>query len=131
MPHARRKYPLIILSTAVAVLSFILLTLGPVCADAPLKKQKSNFSIWSPPLKFFQKYISRADGDRCPMYPSCSHYAKQAFERHGALKGWILTSDRLLRCGHDEIRLAPKVNVKGKPRAYDPIEANTRWWGKP
>lgn len=100
-------------------------------ADSPVATPKSSFSLWSPPIKFFQKYISRADGDRCPMYPSCSHYASQAFKRHGAMKGWILTCDRLLRCGHDEVRLSPKVRVKGKPRTYDPVKANTRWWSKP
>jgi putative component of membrane protein insertase Oxa1/YidC/SpoIIIJ protein YidD len=65
------------------------------------------------------------------MYPSCSHYASKAIQRHGAVKGWIIACDRLLRCGHDEIHLSPKVSVKGKVRSYDPLEANTRWWSKP
>lgn len=74
--------------------------------------------------------MSKADGDRCPMYPSCSQYASQAFKRHGAIKGWILSCDRLLRCGHTEIRRSPKIRVKGKTRVFDPIEANTRWWSE-
>lgn len=85
----------------------------------------------SSPIRFFQKYISKADGDRCPMYPSCSHYAAKAIERHGAVKGWVLACDRLLRCGHDEVRLSPKVRVNGKVRVHDPLKANTRWWSKP
>lgn len=87
-------------------------------------------SSWSFPIKFFQKSMSRADGDRCPMYPSCSQYASKAFKRHGAIKGWILSCDRLLRCGHDEIRRSPKIRVKRKTRIFDPIEANTRWWSE-
>lgn len=113
---------------------FIICSLGAVSsANASEKPEqvRSSFSFWSPPLKFFQKVISRADGDRCPMYPSCSHYAGQAFERHGAAKGWILTCDRLLRCGHDELRISPKVSANGRPLTFDPIEANTRWWRKP
>lgn len=42
--------------------------------------------------------------------------------------GWILTCDRLLRCGHDETRLAPSIRIQGANHAYDPLEANTFWW---
>ncbi len=85
-------------------------------------------SGWIGPILFFQKTISKADGDRCPMYPSCSQYAINAIKSHGFLKGWVLTSDRLLRCGRDETRLAPKVKMNGKAYAYDPLKANTFWW---
>ena len=34
----------------------------------------------------------------CLYIPSCSEYAKQAFARHGALKGAWLSAGRLLRC---------------------------------
>lgn len=34
----------------------------------------------------------------CRFYPTCSAYALQALERHGALRGGILTLHRLLRC---------------------------------
>ena len=44
---------------------------GPAYAGDNSQSPKSSISVWSPPLKFFQKYISKADGDRCPMYPSC------------------------------------------------------------
>ncbi len=114
-----------------AILLIVLLLPGPVAAEDNPKKSTSSFSVWAPPLKFFQKYISKADGDRCPMYPSCSHYAEQAFKRHGAFKGWVLTCDRLLRCGRDEVRLSPKVRSNGRPRTFDPVEANTRWWKRP
>ncbi|MGD9365406.1 MAG: membrane protein insertion efficiency factor YidD [Desulfobacteraceae bacterium] len=100
-------------------------------AGQPKGHSNTHSSAWTSPVRFFQKYISKADGDRCPMYPSCSHYASQAIQRHGAIKGWIIACDRLLRCGHDEVHLAPKVRVKGKVRSYDPLEANTRWWSKP
>ena len=34
----------------------------------------------------------------CRYYPSCSAYAIEALERHGAVKGSWLTARRLLRC---------------------------------
>jgi putative membrane protein insertion efficiency factor len=34
----------------------------------------------------------------CRFYPSCSAYAAAALERHGALKGSVLSARRLLRC---------------------------------
>jgi len=82
------------------------------------------------PLERLQQFISRADGLRCPMYPTCSHYARQAFAEKGALMGWVLTFDRLLRCGRDENRLAPPINVHGVRYAYDPLESNTFWWDR-
>lgn len=83
------------------------------------------------PIGLYQRIISRADGDRCPMYPSCSHYAKEAFAKEGLLIGWILTCDRLLRCGRDETRLAAKVTQNGTVSSYDPLNANTFWWDEP
>ena len=65
------------------------------------------------------------------MYPSCSHYAAQAIERYGAVRGWILTVDRLLRCGRDETRQAPAIIHRGARYTYDPLEANTYWWNQP
>lgn len=34
----------------------------------------------------------------CRFQPTCSHYAEEALERHGALKGSMLAGWRLLRC---------------------------------
>lgn len=35
----------------------------------------------------------------CRFYPSCSEYAEQALERHGALRGSWLAALRICRCG--------------------------------
>jgi putative component of membrane protein insertase Oxa1/YidC/SpoIIIJ protein YidD len=78
-------------------------------------------------LDFYKKFISRVDGDRCPMYPSCTAYSKQAFQKHGLFMGWIMTSDRLLRCGRDEVHHAPQVWVNGQKRTYDPLTNNDFW----
>jgi len=37
-------------------------------------------------------------GSNCRFYPSCSDYAREAIERHGAVKGTWLAVRRILRC---------------------------------
>jgi uncharacterized protein len=87
-------------------------------------------STWGSPIRMFQRFVSRADGNRCPMYPSCSHYSAQAFAEKGWVKGLVLTCDRLVRCGRDETRLARPINVQGVRHTFDPLSANTFWWDK-
>jgi len=81
-------------------------------------------------IKFYQKYISGIDGDRCSMYPSCSHYSGQAIKKHGWLKGWIMTCDRLMRCGRDEAKISPPIMVKGQRHTYDTLDRNDIWKAK-
>jgi len=35
----------------------------------------------------------------CRFHPSCSEYAEEAFEQHGAVRGGWLAAKRLCRCG--------------------------------
>jgi len=82
-------------------------------------------------LTFFRKTISRADGRRCMMYPSCSHYSGQAFAKHGFVKGWVMSSDRLLRCGRDEKRLSEEIIINKRVYVFDPLQHNDFWWNRP
>jgi putative component of membrane protein insertase Oxa1/YidC/SpoIIIJ protein YidD len=52
-------------------------------------------------FSFYQEFISDTRSGECPMYPSCSNYSMQAFSQYGAAKGFLLTTDRLSRCGHE------------------------------
>lgn len=52
-------------------------------------------------FSIYRKYISPTDGARCPMYPSCSIYSKLVIEKYGFVKGFIMTVDRIARCGND------------------------------
>ena len=36
----------------------------------------------------------------CRFSPSCSDYSIEAVQRHGILRGLVLTCDRLSRCNH-------------------------------
>jgi hypothetical protein len=73
-------------------------------------------------------HLSAVRAGNCPMYPSCSEYSKACFQRYGFLRGWMMTCDRLMRCGRDEIRWAPRVYVNGEWKYFDPVERNVRWW---
>lgn len=79
-------------------------------------------------IKLYKDYISSADGDRCPMYPTCSQYCIDAFKKHGSLMGWIMCSDRLMRCGRDEMKLSAPVWINGEKHTYDPLSRNDFWW---
>lgn len=50
-------------------------------------------------IRFYQLAISPLLGNSCRFYPSCSQYAKEALQTHGACKGFFLTCKRLLKCG--------------------------------
>jgi uncharacterized protein len=49
-------------------------------------------------LRAYQAVVSPMTGPTCKYYPSCSHYALTAVQRHGALRGTGLALWRLLRC---------------------------------
>jgi putative membrane protein insertion efficiency factor len=49
-------------------------------------------------IRLYQWTVSPLLGPRCRFYPSCSHYALEAVERFGALRGGWLALRRLLRC---------------------------------
>lgn len=49
-------------------------------------------------VRLYQYLISPLLGPRCRFHPSCSHYAIEAIERHGALRGSWLAMRRLGRC---------------------------------
>ena len=57
----------------------------------------------------YRLFLKAWIGNACRFEPSCSAYALQALERHGAAKGSLLSAKRLLRChpycqgGHDPV----------------------------
>lgn len=65
------------------------------------------------PVRIYQVTLSWALGGHCRFTPSCSVYALEAIERHGALKGWYLAMRRLLRCHPFH------------PGGYDPVPPET------
>lgn len=49
-------------------------------------------------IRLYQLILSPWLGRQCRFYPSCSHYAMQAVEQHGVLRGSLLAARRLGRC---------------------------------
>ena len=49
-------------------------------------------------IGFYSRAISPALPPRCRFYPTCSAYAAEAIETHGALRGTGLALRRLLKC---------------------------------
>ena len=52
------------------------------------------------PIRFYQRFISPLLPPACRFTPTCSQYAIEAIQKHGALKGLYLAIRRLLRCQH-------------------------------
>lgn len=67
------------------------------------------------PIKLYKKYISPLLGNHCRYWPTCSTYMIQAIEIHGAVKGLILGTWRILRC-----------NPWSKG-GYDPVPPKGMW----
>lgn len=65
-------------------------------------------------LSGYKRWVSPAMPIACRFVPTCSEYAMQAVEHHGALRGSLLALWRLLRChpfaraGHDPV---PKAHI--------------------
>lgn len=83
------------------------------------------------PIQFYQAHMSKVDGDRCQMEPSCSTFCADALKKHGFLLGWIMCSDRLVRCGRDEAKVSAPIRVNHERRIYDPVSNNDFWWQNP
>ena len=55
-------------------------------------------SLLSGALRAYKRLVSPFMPPACRFHPSCSEYAAEAVEVHGALRGSALAAGRLLRC---------------------------------
>jgi uncharacterized protein len=46
----------------------------------------------------YQRLISPLMPPSCRYYPTCSHYAYEAIDRYGLLKGGLMAASRVARC---------------------------------
>ena len=49
-------------------------------------------------MKIWKKCISPFFGENCRFYPSCSEYGIQALQKHGFIRGSLLSAKRICRC---------------------------------
>ena len=127
--------PLFRLSTGILWIFLLMNVLLMSCATIPVDHPETEnpeasssmlLDVYRGPLN----HLSAVRRGPCPMHPSCSEYARQAMAKHGRIKGWLMATDRLMRCGRDETRLVPKVRVNGRIKYYDPVDNNDFWWVK-
>ena len=73
-------------------------------------------------IRFYRKHISPHLPSMCKFYPTCSCYAIEAIETHGAFIGGLLTLRRLIRCsplssgGYDPV---PPKKDRHKEHSHD------------
>ncbi len=84
--------------TVMARVDGMLLPQSHTYFNESIKKKESAANDY---IGLYQAYLSGIRGQECPMYPSCSNYGLKTFSEKNFALGFIMTSDRLLRCGHD------------------------------
>ena len=67
-------------------------------------------------VRVYQRLLSPLLGAHCRFEPSCSHYAVNAIQVHGSIKGTLLAGWRILRC-----------NPLSKGGQIDPVPKKGRW----
>jgi len=81
-------------------------------------------------VRAYRLLLSPSLGSSCRFEPSCSAYALQALERHGAAAGSYLTLRRLVRChpwcdgGHDPVPQNLFNRIKAAPSGACPPESS-------
>ncbi|MBL4856526.1 MULTISPECIES: membrane protein insertion efficiency factor YidD [Idiomarina] len=87
-------------------------------------------------IKVYQWFISPLLGPRCRFYPSCSHYACEAIQKHGTIRGIGLAAVRISKChpahegGYDPVPLAkqdvkPENNSESESLLNQPTETKS------
>lgn len=77
-------------------------------------------------LLTWQVLLSPANGDNCAFYPTCSGYARRAVREHGAVRGAVMSFERINR-NHAGWRYTP-CTAHGRTYLYDPVSANDFWF---
>ncbi|MFD2611847.1 membrane protein insertion efficiency factor YidD [Paenibacillus gansuensis] len=71
-------------------------------------------SLLKGPIHVYRRWISPLKPPTCRFYPSCSAYALEAIEVHGAGKGAVMAALRICKCHPFH------------PGGYDPVPSAAR-----
>lgn len=69
-------------------------------------------------IRGYAYLISPLTGAKCRFYPTCSAYAAEAIDTHGAMKGVVMGAKRILKC-----------HPWHKGNMLDPVPASIDWAG--
>ena len=65
------------------------------------------------PIRGYRRFVSPLKPPCCRYHPTCSLYALQAIQEHGAVRGSWLSLKRICRChpfaGYGEDRVPPRL----------------------
>jgi putative membrane protein insertion efficiency factor len=75
-------------------------------------------ALLSAPIRAYRLLLSPLMPARCRFTPSCSHYALDALDQHGPVKGLWLTVRRLARCH--------PISWLGGSSGFDPVPHSKR-----
>ena len=64
-------------------------------------------------VRFYRRFLSPLLPPGCRFQPTCSIYALEAIDKHGALRGSLLAAKRLLRCH--------PISWLGGSSGFDPV----------
>jgi putative membrane protein insertion efficiency factor len=83
-------------------------------------------------VRTYQLTLRGIIGSHCRFYPHCSAYAIEALDTHGAARGALLATRRLLRChpwhpgGYDPVPLPPAQPAGDEANPNCPPHSPTR-----
>ncbi len=80
-------------------------------------------------VRMYQVWLGPLVGGMCRFYPSCSHYAVEAIERHGARRGAALALRRVLRChpfSAGGVDLVPEMEITPRAQAGAAVFSSAR-----
>ena len=75
-------------------------------------------------IRVYRVTLSGWLGGQCRFYPTCSHYAEEAIQVHGALKGAGLAVWRVLRCNPFGTGGVERVPAREPVNRYEAIIPN-------
>ncbi|MDB5098942.1 MAG: hypothetical protein JWM80_3363 [Cyanobacteria bacterium RYN_339] len=78
-------------------------------------------------IRGYQLTLSGQDLADCPMQPTCSRFAMEAYETYDPLQATLMTADRLMRDNPGAEQRYRSVRVGARTRLADPPADHVLW----
>jgi uncharacterized protein len=72
-------------------------------------------------IRLYRVTLSGWLGGQCRFYPTCSYYAEDAIRLHGAMRGTLMATWRIVRCGPFTDGGVDRVPASGRSTEYDAV----------